>query len=121
MNLPGTPRLDMSPQEVLVELERLKSKLHPFLSSPEAVSAKPEPVRVPSGRVPKCFVIMPFGNGDLNVVYEDFVRPVLVDRCNLECKRGDDIFGTNVIMNDIRQAISDSDFAVADLTGQNAN
>ena len=58
---------------------------------------------------------------DLQVVYEDFVKPVVIDGCNLECERGDDVFGSNVIMDDIRTSIANADVVVADLTGKNAN
>ena len=63
---------------------------------------------------------MPFDE-DLQVVYEDFVRPTLVDGCNLHCERGDDVFGSNVIMEDILKSISSADVILADLTRKNAN
>jgi hypothetical protein len=116
-SLPGTPRDDLSPQEVLVELERLKSRIRPS----QVADTRPDTVHVAPGRNPKCFVIMPFGSDDLNVVYEDFVRPVLENDCKLECQRGDDIFGPSAIMDDVRKAIAECDLAIADLTGQNAN
>ena len=64
---------------------------------------------------------MPFGEEDLTVVYEDFVKPVLENECGVSCERGDDVFGSNVIMDDIRASISASDLVVADLTRKNAN
>lgn len=64
---------------------------------------------------------MPFGNDDLNVVYEYFVKPILVDTCHLRCERGDDVFGSNVIMDDIRESINRARLIIADLTGRNAN
>jgi hypothetical protein len=36
----------------------------------------------------RCFIVMPFGNEDLQVVYEDFVKPVLEEECSLEVERG---------------------------------
>jgi hypothetical protein len=68
-----------------------------------------------------CFVVMPFGDADLQVVYEDFVKPTLVDGCNLHCERGDDVFGSNVIMEDILKSIDGADVILADLTRKNAN
>jgi hypothetical protein len=69
----------------------------------------------------RCFVIIPFGDPDLQVVYEDFVKPTLVDVCKPRCERGDDVFGSNVIMEDIRKSISGADVVLADLTRKNAN
>ena len=67
------------------------------------------------------FMIMPFGPDDLQVVYEDFLRPTLEARCLVTCVRADDIFGSGVVMDDIRRAIQEADIVIADLTGQNAN
>jgi hypothetical protein len=64
---------------------------------------------------------MPFGDDDLEVVYEDFIRPVLQNDCNLACERGDDVFGSNVIMEDIMTSIQSSDLILADLTRKNPN
>lgn len=69
----------------------------------------------------KCFIVMPFSIEALNIVYEDYVKPVLEDECGLVCERGDDVFGSNVIMDDILTSIKNSDLIVADLTGKNAN
>jgi len=68
-----------------------------------------------------CFIIMPFSVESLNIVYEDFVRPVLVDRCHLQPERGDDVFGSNVVMDDIAESIRRANLIIADLTGRNAN
>jgi nucleoside 2-deoxyribosyltransferase len=67
------------------------------------------------------FVVMPFGHEDLQIVYEDYVKPTIEDQCYLKCIRGDDMFGSEVIMEDILAAISNAEIVVADLTGQNAN
>jgi hypothetical protein len=64
---------------------------------------------------------MPFGRKDLDIVYEDFVKPVIENRCKLSCVRGDDLFGSNVIMDDIRSSIARSQLVIADLTDKNAN
>lgn len=68
-----------------------------------------------------CFVMMPFGSEELNIVYEDFIRPTIENRCNLTCERGDDLFGSNSIMDDIRKSIERARLIIADLTGKNAN
>ena len=64
---------------------------------------------------------MPFGEEDLQEIYEDYVRPTIEDVCKLRCERGDDVFGSNVIMDDIQNSIEQADLVVADLTRKNAN
>lgn len=64
---------------------------------------------------------MPFGDVNLQVVYEDFVKPTIEAECELVCERGDDVFGSNVIMDDIIHSIESADIVVADLTDKNAN
>jgi hypothetical protein len=68
-----------------------------------------------------CFIVMPFTVESLNIVYEDFVSPTLVDRCHLRPERGDDVFGSNVIMDDITKSIRKARLIIADLTGRNPN
>lgn len=68
-----------------------------------------------------CFIVMPFSVESLNIVYEDFVRPTLVDRCQLRPERGDDVFGSNVVMDDITKSIRKARLIIADLTGRNPN
>jgi hypothetical protein len=67
------------------------------------------------------FSIMPFGPEDLQIVYDDFVKPTIENKCGLECIRGDDMFGSNVVMEDVRAAITVSTIVIADLTGKNPN
>ncbi len=87
---------------------------------PRQQSSQP-PLRA-TGDTPKtCFVVMPFDDADLDVVYEDFIRPTLAEQCGLACRRGDKVFGSNVIMQDILNQIGESDFILADLTGCNPN
>ena len=69
---------------------------------------------------PKGFIIMPLGKPDIEEMYAEFLLPALQE-CGLECQRGDDIFGSNVIMEDVRTGIMSADLIVADLTGQNPN
>jgi hypothetical protein len=102
-----------------VHLAEVKHAVEQFKSVAPAVPAPPQP-RAPADRL-KCFVVMPFADEDLQVVYEDFVKPVLTEQCNLECERGDDVFGSNVIMDDIRKSIGEADLVLADLTRKNAN
>jgi len=68
-----------------------------------------------------CFVVMPFAVEQLNDVYEFFIKPSLEARCGVLCVRGDDVFGSNVIMDDIKSSIKRCRLVVADLTGRNPN
>jgi hypothetical protein len=45
----------------------------------------------------------------------------MIGECGLACERGDDVFGGNVVMDDIRASIETAALVVADLTGRNAN
>lgn len=100
-------------------LSRLGDKVRAFAEVPASGRALAGESSTAGRRV--CFVVMPFGREDLNVVYEDFVRPVLETSCALSVVRGDDLFGSNVVMDDIRSSIAGAAMVLADLTGKNAN
>lgn len=68
-----------------------------------------------------CFILMPFVDKNLQVVYEDFVKSAMEEHFNLRCQRADDIFGANVIVEDIREKIRTAKVIIAELTGRNAN
>jgi len=68
----------------------------------------------------KCFILMPFKKEDLEIVYNDFVKPS-IEELDLHCIRGDDIFGDNIVMDDIVKLIKESTILVADLTYRNPN
>ncbi len=57
---------------------------------------------------------------DLEDLYSEFILPVLAD-CKLDCARGDDILGSNVVMDDVKAAIAKAGLVIADLSGQNPN
>jgi hypothetical protein len=105
------------------EVEKLRRVVQEAVELFKSRPIEPAPARKsrPAEARRRCFVVMPFGDDDLQVVYEYFVKPTLVDGCNLACQRGDDVFGSNVIMEDILKSISAADVVVADLTGKNAN
>jgi hypothetical protein len=71
-------------------------------------------------RSANCFIVMPFGDAQLQKVYEHFVKPA-VEECQLNCVRGDDILGSKAIMEEVRRQIQRADIIVADLTHKNAN
>jgi TIR domain len=101
-------------REVHASVTQFKS--HPAAETPDDAPRAPD-----SAGKKQCFVVMPFGNPDLQVVYEDFVKPTIVERCGLLCERGDDVFGSNGIMDDILKSIDAAHVVLADLTGKNAN
>lgn len=98
----------------------LRVKVEAFM---EGSVHRPEPEKTGAPEVdPKlCFIVMPFGPEELTEVYEYFVKPSIETNCGLRCERGDDVFGSNVIMDDIRRSIERSRLVVADLTGRNPN
>lgn len=103
------------------ELRELRSELKEVV---ELFKSNPSPRNIPSvGSESKstCFIVMPFGEADLTVVYEDFVKPIAENECGLKCVRGDDMFGSNVVMDDILTSIDQADIVLADLTRKNAN
>lgn len=62
---------------------------------------------------------MPFG-GYFDGYYNQVIRPALTN-LNIDCIRGDEIYGTGVIINDIYDAICEADFCIADVTDRNPN
>ena len=69
--------------------------------------------------MPNAFVIMPFDH-DFEVLYTDFIRPVL-EQCGFDVERADDIENHRNILRDIIEAIDRSELVVAELTGNNPN
>lgn len=119
---PGTLEGTVAPQEIETLRAELREAVAMFKSRVEAAGIPAAPPTADSqGRLKKrCFVVMPFGDDDLQIVYEDFVKPT-VQECKLECERGDDVFGSNIIMDDILRSIHAADLVLADLTRRNAN
>jgi hypothetical protein len=115
-DLPGTLRRDIDPAVIQDQIEKLTVQVERLMESREA----PSNVSGPASQHPKCFIVMPFGIQDLEDLYSEFILPVLAD-CNLDCARGDDIFGSNVVMDDVKAAIAKADLVIADLSGQNPN
>lgn len=108
-----------------VELESLRKELREavqlFKAKPSEVAQAESYAEKGKNTKGNCFVIMPFGNADLDVVYEDYVKPITEASYAFHCERGDDIFGSNVIVDDILTSIKSADFVIAELTGKNAN
>lgn len=72
-----------------------------------------------SARNPDIFVIMPFTD-ELRIVYEAYIAPI-AGRLKMTIARGDDFFNSGPIIDDIWNAINDSDLVIADCTGRNPN
>lgn len=98
-DLPGAPRRDIDLALIRELLDRLTAQVSVLVQSSEVTT--PEV----STRHPKCFIIMPFGKQDLEDLYNEFLLPALSE-CKIECTRGDDIFGSNVVMEDVQAAIA---------------
>lgn len=117
----GDTVIEIAPRELQDLRRELKEAVELFKSKPTTVLA-PLIIKPQNNQAkPCCFIVMPFGDEDLNVVYEDFVKPIAEAECGLICERGDDVFGSNVIMDDILTSIGHSDLVIADLTRKNAN
>ena len=113
-------RLEALDPATLSELRaELKNAVEAFRAQPTAQSLNVAATGTEDEDL--CFIVMPFSVEALNVVYEDYVLPTLVDRCQLRSERGDDVFGSAVIMDDITRSIRKARLIIADLTGRNPN
>lgn len=66
-----------------------------------------------------CFVLMPFDE-KFDSIYDSIIKKVF-ESSKLSCKRADEIFGTQPIIEDILEHIQKAKFLIADLTGRNPN
>lgn len=66
-----------------------------------------------------CFVIMPFAE-PFDTYYKKIIKPA-VDDNELYAVRGDSLFRSTHIMDDIWSAITESTLVIAELTGKNPN
>jgi hypothetical protein len=119
---PGERIEELNPATLLELKNVLQDAVAAFRGKPEVpptiTSPTDPPVIIDEDM---CFIVMPFSVESLNIVYEDFVRPTLVDRCQFRPECGDDVFGSNVIMDDITKSIRRARLIIADLTGRNPN
>lgn len=109
-----------------LESEELRAMIEDLRGKVEAFTAKAEPTTAAQQQRVQadqrlCFMVMPFGVEELNDIYDYFLKPAIEQNCVLKCERGDDVFGSNVIMDDIRSSIERARLVVADLTGRNPN
>jgi hypothetical protein len=68
----------------------------------------------------RCFVIMPFVGDLIQDIYKNCTKPT-IEKLGLECYRGDDIFSTTAVIEDIFGAICQADIIVGEFTGKNPN
>lgn len=113
---PGEPLPGIDVDELAAAVAEMKERLDLLAPPPTPRTAGPG-----AEQKPVAFMVMPFGPEDLQIVYEEFVKPTLESKCRVLCIRGDDIFGSNVVMDDVTTAIASADIVIADLTGKNAN
>lgn len=106
--------------ELRAMVSDLRTQVEGFLSGSQAQLTS-ERTTKPVMDSKLCFIVMPFGPEELTDIYEYFIKPSIETQCALRCERGDDVFGSNVIMDDIRRSIERARIVVADLTGRNPN
>ena len=115
-------RIEQLDTNAVTELKKvLQDAVEAFRAKPDTPSAITNPVNLGDIDEDVCFIVMPFGVESLGIVYEDFVKPTLADRCQLRPERGDDLFGSDVVMDDITKSIRRARLIIADLTGKNPN
>ncbi len=90
-----------------------------YASGRESVRAEPTFGRPKSGEWPEVFVVMPFLEV-LKPIYDNHILPV-VRGLDLTCKRGDDFFSDESIIDEIWSAIYYSTLCIAECTGRNPN
>ncbi len=67
-----------------------------------------------------CFAIMPFHDDVIQEVYTEYTKPT-IEEAGIKCIRGDDIFSTSSIMEDIFAAICRANVIIGEFTGRNPN
>lgn len=68
---------------------------------------------------PSCFVISPFGD-PFDEYYEKVYQPAIA-KADLQPIRGDEVYNTGAIIDDIFAAISNATLVLCDVTGKNPN
>lgn len=115
-------RVEELDQNTMSDLKRaLKDAVEAFRTKPEHDIVESSKSKEDIIEKDLCFIIMPFSDESLNIVYEDFVKPILTDKCNLRSQRGEDVLGSDIIMDDITESIRRARLIIADLTGRNPN
>ena len=66
-----------------------------------------------------CFYLGPFRD-PFNVIYNDHIAPAVAEK-GISITRADEIFSTDVIIEDVWKGINSASFVIADVTGRNPN
>ena len=96
--------------EIINEIKRMKSDA-PINSILQKAFAKP---------ISQVFVIMKFGDKELDSAYEGVIKPV-VEEYNLKAIRIDEIQDSGKITDQVLEQIAISKYVLADLSGQRPN
>jgi hypothetical protein len=100
--------------------ELLKISISDYASGTQAnIKIEPSFGKPRPGDWPDAFVIMPFQES-LRPIYEEHILPV-ARALDLTCKRGDDFYSDDTIMDEVWSAIYYSKVCIAECTGLNAN
>jgi len=68
----------------------------------------------------KVFMVMPFANNAANEIYTHSIIPIC-SKFNLDIRRGDQIYGTSAVYDDIYKEIHDASIIIVDISGKNPN
>lgn len=69
-----------------------------------------------------CFVLMPFSDfNDIQSVYENHIKPIIENKCELRCERADDIHDISGVMQSVWESINRARIIIAEMTGKNQN
>jgi hypothetical protein len=69
-----------------------------------------------------CFVLMPFSDfNDIQSVYENHIKPIIENKCELKCERADDIHNISGVMQSVWESINRARIIIAEMTGKNPN
>ncbi len=70
--------------------------------------------------LPQVFVVMKFGDNELDSAYEGVIRPVIEEN-DLKAVRIDEIQDSGRITNQVLESIAESQFVLSDLSGERPN
>lgn len=110
--------LDFDNEQILAELPNDSAGQEIIME--EAIDQEVQFRRTEKVQEGLCFVLMPFKD-ELSSIYEDVIKPVVMQGHDLRCLRADNIYGTTPVIQDIWTYIQRARILIADLTGKNPN
>lgn len=96
--------------------------LSELLDGDQFVRTRPifgKPMATEPNKFARVFVLMPFAES-MKPIYEDHIQPVC-KRLTLTCKRGDNFFSSDSIIEEVWSSIYHAEVCIADCTGRNPN